>query len=316
MTTHTASLFQRPHGQPSIGQEDSDRRRHRPYTAAVLLTVFVLLLSICELASAGAEASDALTIALEQARRDLETNTALERRAMNQLEALRRSRPADAEMLSDYETYLQYLQAMVAANRHLIEKLQALQYTHPQTTDALQSGSRTTAAEAPIPETALSDEVDELDRQLNASLSEFDEMLLKELDRIRLQSAPKMDALAQEASEAAERLREKGIDIGAGQSSAASDAETDPQRSDVDQTEAAMSSGKAGQDRDSKAPDVRAGQTAEGAEGDRQRQAQRPDGSDDDIVARQLREAAEQETDPELREKLWREYEAYKRGGH
>jgi len=36
------------------------------------------------------------------------------------------------------------------------------------------------------------------------------------------------------------------------------------------------------------------------------------DGSDDDIVARQLREAAEKETDPELREKLWDEYRAYK----
>lgn len=37
------------------------------------------------------------------------------------------------------------------------------------------------------------------------------------------------------------------------------------------------------------------------------------DGQDDDIVARQLREAAESETDPELREKLWEEYRAYKR---
>jgi hypothetical protein len=36
------------------------------------------------------------------------------------------------------------------------------------------------------------------------------------------------------------------------------------------------------------------------------------DGSDDDIVARQLREAAQNETDPELREKLWDEYRAYK----
>lgn len=38
-----------------------------------------------------------------------------------------------------------------------------------------------------------------------------------------------------------------------------------------------------------------------------------PSGQDDDVVARQLREAAENETDPELREKLWEEYRAYKR---
>jgi hypothetical protein len=38
-------------------------------------------------------------------------------------------------------------------------------------------------------------------------------------------------------------------------------------------------------------------------------------GSDDDIVARQLREAAMKEKDPELREKLWQEYRDYKKGG-
>lgn len=35
---------------------------------------------------------------------------------------------------------------------------------------------------------------------------------------------------------------------------------------------------------------------------------------DDDIVARQLREAAEKETDPVLQEKLWQEYRKYKQG--
>ena len=37
------------------------------------------------------------------------------------------------------------------------------------------------------------------------------------------------------------------------------------------------------------------------------------DEADDDIVARQLREAAEKETDPDLKEKLWQEYEEYKK---
>ena len=39
-----------------------------------------------------------------------------------------------------------------------------------------------------------------------------------------------------------------------------------------------------------------------------------PNGNDDDVVARQLREAAMKEDDPELREKLWDEYRAYKAG--
>ena len=37
-----------------------------------------------------------------------------------------------------------------------------------------------------------------------------------------------------------------------------------------------------------------------------------PDGQDDDVVARQLREAATAETDPELRARLWEEYRNYK----
>jgi len=36
------------------------------------------------------------------------------------------------------------------------------------------------------------------------------------------------------------------------------------------------------------------------------------DGSDDDVVARQLREAAETETDPVLKKQLWEEYKKYK----
>lgn len=37
-----------------------------------------------------------------------------------------------------------------------------------------------------------------------------------------------------------------------------------------------------------------------------------PSGEDDDVIARQLREAAMNEPDPELREKLWDEYRRYK----
>lgn len=37
-----------------------------------------------------------------------------------------------------------------------------------------------------------------------------------------------------------------------------------------------------------------------------------PDGSNDDVVARQIREAAMTESDPELRDKLWDEYRKYK----
>jgi len=40
------------------------------------------------------------------------------------------------------------------------------------------------------------------------------------------------------------------------------------------------------------------------------------DPRDEDIVARQLHEAASKERDPVLREKLWQEYERYRSGLH
>jgi hypothetical protein len=48
--------------------------------------------------------------------------------------------------------------------------------------------------------------------------------------------------------------------------------------------------------------------------GTRGQAADIPDGSDDDLVARQMREAAEKETNPELKKKLWEEYRKYKQG--
>ncbi len=38
-----------------------------------------------------------------------------------------------------------------------------------------------------------------------------------------------------------------------------------------------------------------------------------PDGSDDDIIAQRLRRAAEEERDPQLQKKLWKEYIQYKK---
>ena len=63
-----------------------------------------------------------------------------------------------------------------------------------------------------------------------------------------------------------------------------------------------------------------AGTLQEGSRGEgegrapNQGRSSRPSGHDDDIVARQIREAAEKETDPVLKEKLWKEYENYKKG--
>jgi hypothetical protein len=55
------------------------------------------------------------------------------------------------------------------------------------------------------------------------------------------------------------------------------------------------------------------GVNAGGGSGNGKAAIERPAGNGDDIVARRLRKAAEQETDPELRRKLWQEYVNYKK---
>ena len=76
--------------------------------------------------------------------------------------------------------------------------------------------------------------------------------------------------------------------------------------------------GSGQQESDSSGGGYRPGGPIQNRGGDYQHQGQTPppadipDGNDDDVVARQIREAAMREADPELREKLWDEYRKYK----
>jgi hypothetical protein len=156
-------------------------------------------------------------------------------------------------------------------------------------------------ADPKIPEAQVVDQVAALDRELNASLTEFDDMLLKEMDAIRKGSETKLLELAEDAAEVARRLREKGV--GKGRSMNEED------RKEGRKTGTEIESG----DSPPRTDTVSKNTPRKSGEGSSSKNQRRTDYDDDDIVARQLREAAENETDPELKEKLWREYEEYKK---
>jgi hypothetical protein len=269
--------------------------------------------------SAPAAAPDAITATLENAQRDLEANTALEARITAELSKLKQDEQTPSEVIADMEAYLARVRAMVAENRQLVGQLEALHAQSTQSTAPRRATQVPPGEAVPVSQAQVSDDVGALDRELDASLADFDHMLLEELKLIREKTAPKMDSLAQEAADAAERLRQKGIDIDADLSRTESDTMSTPPASTAD-----TASAESGPERDADAP-VRNGapdspatsteKNTAGTAGKWQKKSQRYDPKDDDIVARQLREAAEQETDPVLKEKLWREYEAYKRGG-
>jgi len=140
-----------------------------------------------------------------------------------------------------------------------------------------------------------------LDAELLNGLGEFDEMLLREQERVRA-ATPMTDAASGTASGAGDSGTAEGS-AGGGESGAAADAGSDRSEGQRDQTAVAAQ-----------------GQRDQAGAGAQRQSARQgvppdiPDGSDDDVVARQLREAAEKERDPELKKRLWEEYRKYKAG--
>ena len=263
---------------------------------------------------------------LEKARDDLRVSQATEKRIAAELEKLKQSGNASAEDIRNYEAYHERVQAMVTENRKIVEKMEAAQARHssaPKDSQATASGESEKQPDPSIPEEQTQDPVAALDRQLSASLGEFDTMLLKEMETIETESAEKMRDLAQEAAAAAKRLKEKGVDLGSDESESTDDGSEQGKQGDQGEEgqqgkageKDASSQGKGSQTKQGSDDDAVASRdqskgSGSGPTGDR---GSRYSKKDDDIVARQLREAAEKETDPELKEKLWKEYEDYRR---
>ena len=278
----------------------------------------ILLLVLC--ANLYAATRQRIESALESARKELRISMATEEQISSELAKLKKSGDVSSDMVEDYELYLSRVQAMVAEHRKRVTKIEALhaRYDMRKAADGSAHSDDTEAMINPaIPEEQVVDEVAALDRQLDSSLSQFDEMLLKELDLIRAKSSERMRDLAEEAAAAAKRLRDQGIEINEdfGGESAKSEQDSTQAQKTTEREKDASENGKekkAEEDKDDSeltAPDT----SREGVEGSRNHPKNRYDPKDDDIVARQLREAAEEETDPELRKKLWKEYENYKK---
>jgi hypothetical protein len=147
--------------------------------------------------------------------------------------------------------------------------------------------------------TAGGGELAELNRELNASLGRFDGALLGERERAQAQSEERGSSAARDESVAL--LDESG---GSGEGSeAGSYGSAMPARTEGDTSSGSgMSTAGGGTARQGDYQHTASTNTVP---------ADIPDGSDDDVVARQIREAAMKEKDPELRAKLWDEYRKY-----
>jgi hypothetical protein len=158
-----------------------------------------------------------------------------------------------------------------------------------------------------------------LDSMLNAGLGEYDERLLREQERVKAASPNYNSEGGGDGGAGGEGEGQGEGDESAGDGQESSEAETEGDRES--ESDSQKTGGAPGEQRDGGAEGGQRGRgPKDSSEGpgtpgnDSDEPADIPDGSDDDVVARQLREAAEKETDPELKAKLWEEYRRYKRG--
>jgi len=136
-----------------------------------------------------------------------------------------------------------------------------------------------------------------IDKQLDDSLGSFDAKLRKEQQQVASERDARRSAAAGDAAP------EGAADHEAAAAGTAADETLAPYGNH--HARGRDHSGDLKSDKTGKVPDDNAGNGAVAREV--------PDGSDDDVVARRLRQAAQQETDPELKEKLWQEYADYKK---
>lgn len=165
-------------------------------------------------------------------------------------------------------------------------------------------------------ESTQSEKTATMDSELEAGLGRFDELLLREQERVKAATPPTSAAGAGSGSGTGSE--------GSGSGSGAGEGRGDAGEAGQAGTETGVAGATGGQSGPGQQPSSPTSTSASGAGGSAGPPGGRttvsgsppdlPDGSDDDVVARQMREAAENETDPELKEKLWEEYRRYKRG--
>jgi hypothetical protein len=146
-----------------------------------------------------------------------------------------------------------------------------------------------------------------------SALGEFDEMLLKEEEKVAARVPSQRESGSSSQAGTSGGSGTAG-DAGSGQENRSGEEGTGDESGDDAVSSSGEQSGstsgdqrKSGDGSGSGAGDTSIDHSVYGAPG-----GKLPPPEDDDIVARQLREAAEKEPDPELKKKLWEEYWKYK----
>jgi hypothetical protein len=236
-------------------------------------------------------------VELAQARHDLTVSEQVVARITERVQVARADPATGDEQRLRLDQYLAHVRDLVAANRERVRSLAQAVDALPAGTPAASGGGSATIAKTDA------EEVVALDAKLGESLSALDQLLLEDARRARVRERG-----------GASGGRAPGSGGGAAGGEGAepkADGESSASGSPGSGNEAEPQGSASGQG----SPGGRVVGARPGTPGGTA--ATPPDvgnGNDDDIVARQIRKAAESEPDPELRKKLWDEYRKYKQG--
>lgn len=245
-----------------------------------------------------------LRIDLAQARHDLAISEQVLERVSGRANVVRSDPATTPEQRRRLDIYLSHVRDLVERNRKRVKTLEHAVEAMPNTTAAIESGGVGAATAA-----TNAEEVAALDAKLSGSLADFDQLLLEEARKARARAPSRASAHSSGAGSDGAGSNGGGAGKAAQKASGnGSGTAGESQSSEASENSTSSRTGPGSPGGRIDGPDPGApGATA----------AVPPDvgdGSDDDIVARQIRRAAEAETDPELRAKLWDEYRKYKEG--
>lgn len=177
-----------------------------------------------------------------------------------------------------------------------------------------QDGTLETTQYATIPGTpskTTEEKLTELDSSFSDSLGTFDDMLLTEQQKVASHKPRQREAGSGTGTDQYDGVNASGSqgqggesgtanNTGSGQSGSSADSSGSPNQSATTAGNGSNSGTGFGSTKQSQTPPTSGNKDLSQ--------------TDDDIIAKQLKEAAEQETDPEVKAKLWEEYRKYKEG--
>ncbi len=275
----------------------------RPFTSVVMLLLSLQLLSGGVSAAVPSDEQVALL------REHIVALDYIHDNAVDELQRKKASGGFSVQEQDEYAVFVQYLDYRTRDYcRQLYQLLGGMALVDLPCPVDVQRGL---VSQSPAAKTkTVGEDIVSLDTSLAEALSEFDEMLLKEDERLS-GKMPRRSASEQGGSG-------QGTASGGGQGATGGDSQGQGPEAGT----TGSGQGQQGHGGDGERPP----QASQGdGNGGRGGEAGRPGGKteggggdplfvDDDIIARQLREAAEKETDPELKKKLWAEYRKYRAG--